>query len=1117
MVEVLVLGTVEVRQAGVVEPIRSEKQRVIAGRLALAGGAPVSAHALFEELWETPPSDPLHALHAHVSRLRQATGLAIEHTAGGYRIDADQVDVDALRFEDLLRTARRQQDDPASVIATLHEAMGLWRGPVLDGTPETSGVQADRVRLELLREEALTHLIEAYLDAGEPERALPLLRESVERNPVDERRWAQLMIALDRAGQRSQALEAYSAARHQLISHLGLEPNTRLQQIHQQVLNGDRSPLLPESDTPSLTTPAQDLIGRDREWSVLTQWWREAHQRQRVAVITGEPGIGKTFLASCFASALPRPVVRSGRCQATHGAPYEALAALIRSDCAGLDPHQITTRLGSGASALRSLVPDLVVQAGLTEPTSTTSLEPPVERHRIKLAVIEWMRRATEAGPMCLVVDDLQWADADSLRLVEDLWSQPLDVPVLWIVTLRDREHPPGSEAGALIDRSVHPSDTIEHLALGSLSHAAVDEIIRAVLSSSGDDRELSPSTVDDTLRATRGNPLFVLESARHLREHGESSDPLSSAAVTPTLTGIVDDHLARLKPVDRDLLDVAAVVGEEFDPLLVGMATNHDSRTLDGFLATAQHLRLVEPLRADGLEHRFRHALVQAIVLQQVPAVQRAELHLRVARAVERHPHVVNRPHVLAHHYVRAVSLVGADVAIAHLLAAATVSMQQQAPAAALDLYRRAQGLLTAESPVAQRCEVHLGLGEAGFQVGTDYRADLLTAARLAHETGDIERLVRAAVANNRGWYSSIDDVDRDRVAVIEAALAQVPADADRRYQPDRSRLLSLWAMENVRDPSRRDDVLRRSDESIRLAETLDDPALLGEIMCHRYSVLYATLSNPMRTFEFAQRLDEFAQARLDPDLQLKSAIAVAQSAMMLGDYTSADRALGRSEQLAIELAHPPRSWLVGTWIATRMAMRGDVDAAQERATEVFEMGTAFGEADAFTFFAGQLFVFHHMVGRLPELIEAIEEQVATLTDQIPAWRAAYALALTMADRRPEARAIVDDFRAADFGGLPVDVLYLHGLSYLSEAVTVMGYRDAAERLYEMLLPYETMVASNATIDAGPIDLRLGSLAALMGDVDAARRHLRSAESFCRANDAASWLAHVTRAQADL
>lgn len=237
----------------------------------------------------------------------------------------------------------------------------------------------------------------------------------------------------------------------------------------------------------------------------------------------------------------------------------------------------------------------------------------------------------------------------------------------------------------------------------------------------------------------------------------------------------------------------------------------------------------------------------------------------------------------------------------------------------------------------------------------------------------------------------------------------------------------------------------------------------------------------------------------------------------MMSGDFTTADHALTRSEHLATELGHTSRAWMVRTWTATRTAMRGDVEGAEHLAAEALEMGTAFHQADAFTWYAGQLFAFHHMTSRLPELVDAVEEQVDALNDQIPAWRAAYALTLTSVGRSTEARSILDDFRAARFGTLPVDVLYLHALSYLSDATIEMQYAEAAEDLYAALLPYEGMVANNATVDAGPIDLRLGGLAGLVGDAVAARRHLRAAESFCRSNDARLWLDHVARVQSRL
>jgi DNA-binding SARP family transcriptional activator len=1114
VLEVLVLGTTLVLADGVGRPISSVKQRLIVAHLALADGAPVSEDVLIEELWDVALADPLHALHAHVSRLRRATSLPIVHGGGGYRLDEERVRVDAARFELLLRQGGTGAGSPDEAVGTLEAALALWRGPALADLPDTQSVHAHRVRLDLLRHQAVTALVEAHLAAGRPDHALPLLHASVEADPLDERRWGQLMVALARSGQRGEALATYARARGHLVDDLGLEPSSYLQRIQQEILAA-----APEmTDAPGASGPLggpdgvdpavpQHVVGRCSEWDTLVRLWREAGADQRVAVISGEPGIGKTFLASQFVGALGSVPTYFGRSQVTRVAPYEVLAQLIRSECAR-SGHSLLERLGPGARALHALVPDLVPEDTAVEPG--TRLDPQVERHRILLGLEHWLRVAAAARPLCLVIDDLQWADPDSLQLLAELWSRPHTLRVLWLVTVRDDEHPPGASLAALVNRAIHPSASTTVVPLAGLSRAAVADLMQRQ-----DGAETPPParTLDEVLATTAGNPLLVTETVRHLSDGGGVGD-MVSFAVPQSLKVIIEGYLGRLDRSDRGLLDLAAIVGEEFDAVLVRLAGDHTPEQVDGFLASAQRLGLLEPVADQGLRQRFRHSLVHTVVVQQIAPLRRARLHLRVADAVETSAHVVDRLHVLAHHRLRAVSLTGPDRAIPYVLAAAESSLRHGAPAVAWDLYRQAQEQLGPEAPREQRTEIHLGLGESGFRAGTDYRDDLLVAARLASEAGDVDRLVRAAVANHRGWYSSIAEVDRDRVSVIEAALSMLP-DADDSYGPARSRLLSLWAMENVRDPSRREEALSRSEESMRIAEELGAPALLGEIMCHRFSVLYATFADPVGTVAFARHLDAFAHARIDPELQLNSAIAVAQSSMMVGDFATADAALDRSQRLAHELAHPPRMWLVGTWVATRTAMRGDLERAQAEATAAYEMGAAFEQPDAETWFVGQLFAFHHAMGRLPELVDVIEEQVNTLTDQIPAWRTGYALALASVDRWAEAREIVDEFRSTGFEALPRDVLHLHGLCHLAETAVTTQHVEAAPELYDALLPHEGLIANNATIDSGPVDLRLAGLAALMGDHASADRHLRSAEAFCLASGAAVWLEHVVKARA--
>lgn len=676
-------------------------------------------------------------------------------------------------------------------------------------------------------------------------------------------------------------------------------------------------------------------------------------------------------------------------------------------------------------------------------------------------------------------------------------------------MTLRDDEHSPDSPTAALVNQAVRTSDSVTSMPLAAMDRDAVRQLMQLTT----DARALPEQTVSAVTASTAGNPLLVAETARHLQE--QDADVLADAHLPHGLRVIIEGHLDRLEPRHRELLDVAAVIGEEFNAHLVSLNGAADAEEVDDFLTAAQRFGLLVAAREDGPYQRFRHSLVHAAVVRQVPPLRRARLHLLVAQAVEKSPTAPEKLHLLAHHHLRALSLTGPDEVLPHVLAAAESSLRQGAPAVALDLYREAQDLLTENTSDVRRTEVHLGLGEAGFRAGADHRDHLLVAARLAHSAGDVDRLVRAAVANHRGWYSSITDVDLDRIAVIEAALEALPADPS--YAPSRSRLLSLWAMENVRDSARRDEVRARSAESIRIAEEIADAGLLGEIMCHRFSVLFATFSDPAGTLAFAQRLDALARRRLDPELELNSAIAVAQAAMMMGEFATADPALDRSEQLANALSHPPRMWLVGTWRATRTAMGGDLALAETQATEACTMGTSFEQPDAPTWFMGQLFAFHHVSGHLAKLVDLVEAEVKTLDGQIPAWSAALALTLAHVGRHTETAEIVDGFCRTGFTTLPLDVLRLHGLCYLADAVTTAQYADAAPALYDVLLPHAGLIANNATLDAGPVDLRLAGLAALVGDSAAARSHLDDAEDFCRTHDAKLWLEHVITLRADL
>ncbi|MBB3043089.1 ATP-binding protein [Nocardioides soli] len=1107
MLDMKVLGVLKASRAGVLIHPGGPKQRLVLAHLATAQGATVAVDVLAADLWSEDPDDPAHALQAHVSRLRSTLGIRIERVSTGYQIDPDQISLDSVRFERLhahgLELLVDKRADEA--IEALSEALAMWHGPVFGDLNEVAGLQPQVARLQRLHSQAMGDLVDAHLAAGRFEQVIPELYAQVESDPLVERAWVQLLQSLNLSGQRSEALEAYRRARKVFVDELGLEPGPELQAQHRRALAAGKGEPSARRTGP-VAAQHVGLVGRGRELAELNTAWQAARTGLQIVTVSGDPGIGKTRLVADFVTGLDAACMLWTRCDDALGIAYQPVIDLLRADLAHRDAADLASRIGSGASALRALVPDLIdrLPDGMAAEFTST---PETERQRILDAFVIWFTTVAADGPLCLVIDDVQWADAESPHVLRHLLSVAAQTPALVVMTYRDREHADEPTTGQFNEFLRH-SPTVTHLPLTGLDNSAVATLLANELSSATRRSVDSTELIDHITEITAGNPLYVLELARQLELLDDVSVESFPQELPAGLRAVVGARLRQLPDATREAVQVAAVLGQRFDPLVLGRTGNLGEDITDDFLTAASYARLIEEMPGPVLRYQFTHAIIRSAAYEAIPRIQRARLHLAVATAMEESGPILDaeRLHELAHHHVQAAALGTPHRAIEALIAAGDVSAAQRAPSAALGLYERAWQMLPVDVSAEMRCDLLLRRGTAAFEAGQAYREHLLMAARLAQEMGDETRLTAAAVANNRGWYSSTSEVDYERVILIEAAL-QLCSDTN---TTSRSRLLSLWAMENVRAPQQRELALSRSKESFELACTVDDPVLLGEAMCDRYSVLYATFDDPHGCVEIAGRLYEFAHSRLDPELQLNAAIALAQGTMMTGDFATADRALERSRFLAEELRHPARTWLVRSWQAARILMRGDLTLGEATALEALELGVKCEQPDAMDWFAGQLFGLHHVSGRLAELVESIEEQAVTHADGIPAWRAAYAVSLTAAGRHRDAEDILDEFVATDFAKLPVDMLRLLGLCYLTEVSLEVERADAAKALYDHLLPYTGFAANNATIDAGPVDLYLGMAAFTIGDITAARHHLSQARVFCTRTTAPLWQART-------
>jgi DNA-binding SARP family transcriptional activator/tetratricopeptide (TPR) repeat protein len=298
--------------------LRGDHQRGLLAALLLNANSSVPVDALVETLWpETPPKSYTSNLHTYVSRLRaRIEGLEIERDTHGYRLLVEPEDLDMLTFREATAAGQRaaREGDPAGAAGHFRRALAKWRGPVLSGL-HVPRFDADIARLESERLAAFEDCVDAELSDGRHGELTGELQAMITEHPLRERLAAQLMIALHRAGRQADSLAVYRDLRTTLVEELGVEPGAEVRRVHAAVLRGEE----PVPRTTSTASPLRaavwpicqlppdisDFSGRDGEMAELAGVLGNG-AGVPVAVITGEPGAGKSTLAVSTAHRLRR-------------------------------------------------------------------------------------------------------------------------------------------------------------------------------------------------------------------------------------------------------------------------------------------------------------------------------------------------------------------------------------------------------------------------------------------------------------------------------------------------------------------------------------------------------------------------------------------------------------------------------------------------------------------------------------------------------------------------------------------------------------------------------------------------------------------------------------------
>ncbi|HST17507.1 MAG TPA: BTAD domain-containing putative transcriptional regulator [Gaiellaceae bacterium] len=258
-----VLGPLEVEDEGRLLELTGQRQRALLILLLLRANEVVATDRIVDDLWggSAPRTAPA-ALHNAIGQLRRVLGVdCLVTRPPGYVLHVERAQVDALRFEDVVRGARATE--PAARAAALRDALALWRGAALIDVAYESFAATEASRFEELRLVAREELNDVELGLGSHDALVPELQALVEANPLRERLWGQLMLALYRAGRQGDASQAYQDARHTLLAELGIEPGPALKQLHGAIIRQ-------EIDVPTAHGAVRGSAGADELADVAT-------------------------------------------------------------------------------------------------------------------------------------------------------------------------------------------------------------------------------------------------------------------------------------------------------------------------------------------------------------------------------------------------------------------------------------------------------------------------------------------------------------------------------------------------------------------------------------------------------------------------------------------------------------------------------------------------------------------------------------------------------------------------------------------------------------------------------------------------------------------------------
>lgn len=833
----------------------------------------------------------------------------------------------------------------------------------------------------------------------------------------------------------------------------------------------------------------------------------------RLVLLSGEPGIGKTRTAVELATRAEQDgaQVLWGRCHEEAGAPpYWPWTQVLQDLVAALDNDALREDLGMGGPDVAQLLPELRARLADLGPVATPS-DPAAARFRLFASLARFLLAASRRRPRVIVLDDLHWADAPSLRFLRFLAPDLAASRILLIGTYREtelsRQHPLSDALGDLA-RTAHSS----RLRLTGLGAEEVRDLLTAAAGTAP-----APWLVRSIHAQTEGNPLFLREIVRYLRERGllagagEAPKPGSaqSLRIPEGVREVIGQRLNRLSPISNEILRAASVIGREFSLDLLLRACRAE-RSDDVLKAIDEGLdaRLVEHVEPD--RYQFTHTLVRMTLYDELRAGERRRLHRIVGEAIEA-MHRANLDPVLpdlARHFHLAASGGDPARAIDYAVRAGIRADAALAFEDAVGFFQAALDLMQQQDEPDPRAyaTLLLRLGDAQRRANDfdSAKVTLQGAVEMARRHALPDLLADAAVSFELSTFRRGYIGGRNH-GLLKEALATLPPGDDAR----RIKVLSALARSQLYSG----DVAAgqaTAREAATLARALGDDGMAARSLL----VLLDIPAEPHQTAAIlAEGLDAAAMAERAGEMEIaaQAHLMCAGLALELGRMEECRAAITALHRLTKQVRQLVFTLFEIGFRAALALHRGDLGEAETLIREGLRLHRT-TRSDAGEPLSLLTFDLRREQGRLSEvapLVATIARDNATSV-----WQPGLALLHVELGQFDAARKLFDGLAADGFAALPRDGRWTASIAFLAEVCVALNDAPAAAALYHLLLPHagHTLVPGNGSGCPGAADRYLGLLAATMGHWADAERDFADAIAINERTGGLAPLAHTRR-----